>query len=295
MSERTKKPTIDLVITAIAGYGWEQIRPFALSLLRSGFKGDKVILAANTDPFAIECLENRGIEVVQFPVSSPKGVYHFEFVVRGRYVPLLHFLAERKNEYRNVIWVDAGDQIFQSDPSAWFDAHTVPDTRFIVAARECWLIKDEMEFNDPWVKATVPEDYEWLRNMEVMCAGTIAGDAQTMFDLLSRMYLMVYDKTKNALVTEQAALNYFIHKPFSFPPTTHIYIPRMSEGWTATCSPFLGMMKRPESLLLDKAPIFDKTRGLVLTPDGKTPFTLVHQFNRDADWARIIHEKYRWD
>ncbi len=288
----------DLVITCIAGYRhWEQVRPFAISLMQSGFRGDKVILAAACDPFVIECLENRGFIIVPFSLPNPEGFEHYDFVVRNRFVPLLQFLAKHKNEYRNVLWVDAGDQIFQRNPSDWFDTHTVSDTRFLVAARECWLIKDELQFNDPWVKATCPSDYEWLRNMEVCCAGTIAGDAQTMFDAMSKIYAMVYDKPD---ATDQAAWNYIVHKPFEHPVPTKILIPKMSEGWTATCAPFktdtfTSVMGRPESELLDKAPRFNEQTGLVMTPDGSKPMTLVHQYNRDGRWVKIMQEKYRWD
>jgi hypothetical protein len=294
MSERMKKPTTDLVITCIAGYGWEQIRPFALSLLHSGFKGDKIILAGNTDPFVIECLDNRGFDVVQFNLegTDPRG-----FVIKQRFIPLLRFLAAHKHEYRYVIWADAGDQIFQSNPSIWLEQHLPEGIPALVAARECWRIKDETQFNAPWAKATVPDDYEWLCNQEICCGGTIAGDAETVFRAISKIYEML---CANPAANDQAAWSYLVHKPFAFPVPTKIWIPDMSDGWTATCSAvktptFSSIIGRDESLLTDKAPVFDMTRGLVLTPDGKTPFALVHQYNRDGRWTHIIHQKYRWD
>ena len=244
----------------------------------------------------VECLDNRGFEVIQFSLPDPKGYLASDFIIRHRFVPLLRFLAHHRKEYRDVIWVDAATKSFNKT-RAWLRRKYPPDIPHLIAARECWLIKDETQFNDPWVKATTPKDYDWLHQQEVMCAGTIAGDAETMFRVLSQMYEMVYN-TQNA--TDQAAWNYIVHKPFQHPVPTNIYIPAMSQGWTATCSAFKtpsfsSIIGRDEFVLTDKAPVFDKERGLVLTPDGMTPYAMVHQYNRDGVWAQLLHEKYRWD
>lgn len=289
----SEKP--DLVITAISGYTWEKIRPFALSLIQSGFQGDIVVLATNTDDFTIECLDNRGIKVVQSRIedNDPRG-----FVIKHRFVPLLRFLAKHKHEYRYVIWADAGDQIFQTNPSEWLEAHAVP-LPTLVCARECWRIKDEVNFNDPWAKASFPNDYDWLRNQEVLCGGTVAGDADTVYNVIGQIYQIVCD---NSVANDQSALAYAVNRPFNLrmPHGLYTCIPRMVEGWTATCSAFdttnfqspIGLYS---SLLTDRVPVFDLERGLVLTPDGKKLFSIVHQYNRDIRWVHKMHEKYRWD
>jgi hypothetical protein len=289
-------PKPDLVITCIAGYGWEQIRPFALSLKHSGFQGDKVILAAQVDPFTIECLDNRGFEIVQFMLEGddPRG-----FVIKQRFIPLLRFLAKHRHEYRYVIWVDAGDQIFQSNPSTWLEAHLPEDGRALVAARECWKIKDEPRFNVPWVRATVPDEYDWLCNQEICCGGTIAGDAETVFQAISKIYAMI---CANPNANDQAAWNYLVHKPFEFPVPTKILIPKMADGSTATCSAFRAINFHSvighlpgDPILTDDVPIFDIPAGRVLTPDGNKAFVLLHQYNRDVRWSQLVHQKYRWD
>ena len=272
----------DLVITAVGGYTWGQIRPFALSLNRSGFRGDKVILAYNVDDFTRECLENRGFDIVPF---TPPELTTWGFITKHRFVPLLRFLAKHKKDYRYVIWVDAGDQIFQSNPSDWLDKHAAPPT--IIAARECWRIKDEPNWNLPWMKALVP-DAEWILDKEILCSGTIAGDSETVYSLISKMYEMVCSNPGQG--ADQAAMNYILREPLS---NFRVHIPEMSEGWTATCTSLF----TKDAVLIDPTavPVFDKDAGLVLTPDGRTPYVLVHQFNRDQYWLERMHEKYRWD
>lgn len=220
----------DLVITAVGGYQWEQIRPYVISLTRTGFQGDKVILASKMDVFALECATNRGFKVI--PFSVPADTNSWTFTSKQRYIPLIQFLAKHRQKYRNVLWVDASDLIFQTNPSDWFDRHDRAST--IYAARECWRIKDETQFNDPWVKAAFPNDYDWLRNEEVLCGGTLAGSADAVFEALVKIFKITSEHPEYA---DQAVLNYVLHKPFNFPPGT-IQIPAMKDGFAATCSAF---------------------------------------------------------
>lgn len=284
----------DLVITAVAGYQWEQIRPYVISLVTSGFTGDKVLLASNVDEFALECATYREFKIGRF--SVPANTTPWEFIQKQRYVPLLRYLAKHKHEYRYVIWSDASDLIFQGNPSTWLEKHI--DGPTIVAARECWRIRDETTFNLPWAKAAFPDDADWLQEQEVLCGGTLAGDAETMFLALSKIYEIT---SKHLEYADQAVLNYVLHKPFNFPVPTRIYVPTMGEGWTATCSAFQTdsfkscCPREVGVVLTDDVPVFDQERTIVLTPDGKTPFTIVHQYNRAEPWVRTIPAKYQYD
>jgi hypothetical protein len=287
MTEQTPKP--DLIIAAVTGMRWDQIRPFANSIVKSGFHGETVILVHNMDSFTQDCLRAREFTVV--PFSNPTEPTNF--ITKYRFVQLLKFLKKYGQEYRYVIWVDAGDQVFQLDPSPWLESR-LGDMPGLVVARECWKIKQEQQWNVPWVKATTPDDFEWLQHQEICCGGTIAGDVATMTRTIEQILQMV-DARPDA--NDQAALNYIFHRPFNFPSPTRTLIPTMSAGWTATCSAFdtpgfKSLIGIPVDQLTDIPPIFDTERELVLTPDGKTPFVLVHQYNRDDGWTRIMHTKY---
>jgi hypothetical protein len=277
----------DAVVTAIKGYQWEQLAPYVISLERSGFRGHKVILASSIDKFTHDCLTNRGFTVIDFTADCSS----FDFVNRERFVPMLKFLQNGFGKYRHVVWVDSGDLVFQSDPSKWLSREWKPylkDT--LVVARECWRICDEPRFNLPWMHATAPEDVDFIQNEEVVCGGTLAADPATLYITLRMIYDRILERPE---AFDQAALNWLIYKPFS---PVQVYKPYMCAGWTATCSAFKtptfqSIIGNPE-VLLDRQPVFDKESGLVLTPDGKTPFVIVHQYNRDAEWNKLIHEKY---
>lgn len=277
----------DLIITCVTGLKWEHLRPFANSIVKSGFVGETVILVNNVDPFTQDCLRTRGFTVVPFAAHAPVN-----FVTHGRFVPLLKFLQKYGQEYRYVIWVDATDLIFQSDPTEWLNG--LQEGPKLIGARECWRIKDEMQFNDPWLLNTFPAEYEWLRNQEVVCGGTVAGDAETMISTVQWILRMV---EANPKANDQSTLAYAAHKPFFFPSPTRVLIPPMAAGWCATCSAFdtegfhspIGI---PNGDLTDGPPVFDQKREIVLTPDGRKSFALVHQWNRDEGWIRIMHTKY---
>ena len=96
---------------------------------------------------------------------------------------------------------------------------------------------------------------------------------------------------------DQAALNYVIHKPFMFPAPTRVIIPRMRDGWAATCSAFsVGSFSSPigidEGRLEDDPPLFALKDETVFTPSGDATMVIVHQYNRDARWIKIMYEKY---
>jgi hypothetical protein len=287
-------PKKDAVVTAISGYGWDKIRPYVISLERSGFTGDKIAFVTNTvELFARNCLENRGFIVIPVHLT---GLDAQLFGYRGRFVPFIQWLKDHGSEYRYVVWADCGDQVVQANPSDWLTKYATPHT--FIAAREGWLIKEETQWNDPWVKAAVPDDYDWVREHEVICSGTMAGDAGIMLDVAQQIYEIV-NKPDRVLV-DQAALNYILRKPFN----VHHIVPDLNDGWCATVSSvitenFLSCCGFAKEKIAIAPPVFvppntiySSDTGLVLTPDGRKPFIFVHQYNRDGRWIHVMQHKY---
>lgn len=280
---------LDAVVTAVKGYTFEMIRPFVISLLRSGFKGHKIILADNLDAFTQDVLTNRGFKLVPlntYTPNLPPSAYNNNV----RYAAFVKWLEENHQKYRHVVWVDARDLVFQGNPTEWLKEHAQPHA--LIAASEFWRIKDELRANDPWVKVTVPDDYDWLREEQVLCSGTIAGEASLLLTAMKQMNEMVY---MNPRAFDQAAWNYLTRKPFHLP----LQVPSWDEGWCVTCAPlwvdhfhsFLGIA--PHFLQAFPPPKFDPERGLALTPDGSKPFVILHQYDRDSGWKKLIEAKYR--
>jgi hypothetical protein len=262
----------------------------------SGFDGRKIMFVDRMPEESKNELRNLGFEVIDFTVD---GINDTNFLSQGRFVSMLEFLKDRYQEFRYIIWTDVGDVIFQTDPSVWLERNI--GQHHLVAANECWRIKDE-GFNDMLLRDSMFDDgYAQVREHEALCCGTLGGTSEWVYRTFLDVYTWVRDtmvrkgRFNNYSPIDQSVLNYFLRQSPYKEVTT---VPRMSEGFTATCSAFRGNgfnshITFNRDLLTDATPIFDKGSATVFTPNGKMPFSIVHQYNRDAEWKALIDKKYQ--
>ena len=275
----------DLIIGSIKDYDEHDVRQFIHSLTRTGYTGDRIMFADNLTPAAHIKLRKYG-----FQIKHGRNGDHRDFLERERFYEPIAFLKRHAAQYRYVIWCDVRDLVFQTNPSTWFEHHAGDHKLF--GAGECVLIRNQ-SLNDWWVARGFDHDtHRWLRNEQVCCGGTLAGTADVMLDALSK----VLELTVNG-VNDQAALNYVLRtSPFKEIMT----VPKMAEGFCCTCSQFLSSGD-DGGVLTDEVPVFNKSDGVVYTPDGKTPFSIVHQVDRSGGlcdctepwWKDITFEKYK--
>jgi hypothetical protein len=73
----------NLILGAVKGYEFEQIKPFLISLINSGFEGDVCFLSANLSPKTTEALQEYGVHLYSF-----KELYfYFPFIDKnGRFI-----------------------------------------------------------------------------------------------------------------------------------------------------------------------------------------------------------------
>jgi len=281
---RFEKPSgdRDLVISVLRGQPWSWIATYANSLSRSGFKGTKLMFVDSVPEPALTNLNRLGFRVLPFTTKDPA-----RFVTRDRFAPAVAYLKEHAQEYRNVIWTDVRDLIFQSDPSVWLQENMAPAR--LIGCSESLLVKTDLGYNTNWLNQSFPNDptaREIVRENEICCGGTVAGEALAMRDLLTKLYEMV---CSSATMNDQTALCYLLRvSPFK----EIVRVPRNSEGFTATCSWHIG---KGHSIhgndLTDHSPYFDPN-GLVYTPDKKKLFCIVHQFDRETHLNTQTHRRY---
>ena len=60
----------DCIIGVAKGYGWEQIRPYAVSLATSGFRGRKVLFVCDVTDAARTALHRLGFETVDYTSTA---------------------------------------------------------------------------------------------------------------------------------------------------------------------------------------------------------------------------------
>jgi hypothetical protein len=277
----------DLILTAMKGaYPWDTLKTFVNSIKFSGYAGQKVMLAHGIDPDVRAELVACGFEVVNYDIADKRtfGSYCSE-----RFWPANTFLRERAQDYRYIIWVDWKDLVVQTDPAMWLQQNLAPYK--LVGCTEGLRIAEEY-YNDWWLKqaAPDPDTYMRARGGKICCAGTLAGEALAMRDLMCEIYRVLStspDKPDYAggvtPLIDQGVLNYLVRvSPFK----EITQIPEMDSGFCATCNWYFVHRWRHMSY-----PIMDKG---VVYPVGKfTPFSIVHQYDRDPSWNEAIKGRYQ--
>jgi hypothetical protein len=279
----------DLIVSVVRSLDWATLRSYVVSLQRSGFTGTKLFFVENVSEEVRQGLASCGFDVINFiSAQACRGTCF----CTDRFGPVADFLNREYKNYRYVIWCDCRDLIFQSDPTVWLEKHLSPSR--LVGATECLKIKDQCT-NDEWIKRSVSSAaHARIREHDVLCSGTIAGDAEAMCDLFYTFWEKHLTQPSPE-IHDQGFVNYLL---WDSPFRRITRIPKMEEGFTVTASWFLwpnqsaaiGMFK---NVWTDSPPVFDKQTGLVLTPKSGIPFSIVHQYDRDPEWYRLTMEKYK--
>jgi hypothetical protein len=292
----------DLAVSVVRWYSWEQLRPYAVSLAKSGFSGTKLMFVEGITVEARENLTRLGFHIVDVVVRQLQGYrldqgkdnrHEGQAFMNARFSPVIDYLGDH-HDMRYVIWSDARDVVFQSDPSLWLENRCAPAN--ILGAGECWLIKNAL-LNNTWMRqACDGQSYSWIRDHEVCCCGTLAGDAWAMRLLFVEMRRMMM--AAPSMIVDQAALNYVLRIP---PFKDIVRIPRMKEGFAATAGVFFldrrvydeDCKEYVDVQLIDSHPRFDEEFSLVRAPETDVPFAIVHQYDRSPAWTRIMNERYK--
>jgi hypothetical protein len=279
----------DLLMTAMKGsYAWDALVPFVHSLDRSGFRGTKLIQVHGiTDDVRSKLLEH-GFTVLDYVIDEPRvfGSYCSE-----RFWPANGFLKAHAHEYRYIIWVDWKDLVVQTTPSSWLEKHALLcPTDKIIGCGEGLLAKEEF-YNNGWLKqAADPEGYSQAREYQICCAGTIAGEAQAMRDLLCDIFHVLSTSPNKpdyaggvSPLIDQGVLNHLLYTKYR----SCTRVPRPEDAFVATCNWYLVHRWRNRCV---------PTLGAdgMIYPSGSTvPFSIVHQYDRDPAWKEAVQNRYR--
>lgn len=257
--------------------GWGMFVPYVKSLEMAGFKGTKLMFVSGVSIEILQRLIDAGFKVVDFAPGS--GTFGFE-----RIKPIVAFLNEHSQEYRNVVWTDWPDVVFQSDPSIWLENHLVGGYKLVGCTDSVTI--ENGGGTDEWVKRVSPEVFERIKRCDVCCCGTLAGESQALRDLLHNMHRML--STDMSLI-DQGVLNFLLRiSPFK----EITLFPKLEDGFVGGLVQFLGGRT---NVWTNPHPRLDEETGLVY-PFGKdTPFVLLHQHNRNVAWWRCISSRYTED
>ncbi len=286
----------DLVIGAVRGYTFDQLSPFVISLKRTSFKGDLVLLWNQLSPETLAALQQHGVKLVHFPyrgsgalnswgrfwpwlrplLRAPVGnaarklvykkILNLAFV---RYLHALDFLESHAGTYGNILLTDVRDVIFQDNPFA------SPLPGEIVAFLESSnMVFGSEPMNDGWILENYgPEMAAKLRGKRISCCGTVMGTEAGMIRYLNRFMAEIAHLKSVAHGADTSVHNVLVREGFS----GQITVAENYQGQVGTVN-----ASASEFVL--------GTKGLVVGASG-LPVPVLHQYDRHPDLARQLIQR----
>jgi len=278
----------DLIIGACTNYDWDKLKFWVNSINRSGFTGDKVMVAFNISYDTIEKLNKAGFQVI---LPGKKDDANNQFVYQSnlpihveRFIHIYNYL-QTHDDYRYVITTDVKDVIFQHNPSQAIDLELGARQLYLFAS-ESMYYKDEPWGNQNLIETFGPFFHNIFKENVIYNVGVLAGRGHAIQDLAAMIFTMSINRP--IPIVDQSTFNFMIsQEPYL---STARYC-KSEDGWACqlgtTADPSKIEQFRP--LLLEASP--KMIAGNVTTSRGKD-FTIVHQYDRIPEWRKIIEEKY---
>ena len=198
----------NLVLGAVRGYGFEQLKPFVASLNQTNFRGDLVLLYNNLSHDTLKSLENNNVHLIPFSyrgsgaenswsrfwpkirplINLPIGENTRKMIYSNmlnlafvRFIHKLEFLELNFKKYDHVLITDVRDVFFQDDP--FRDPLPASLVAFLEAPK--MIYGQEPLYNDPWVRTNYNDaTLERLVGNGISCCGTVMGTSVAMLDYL---------------------------------------------------------------------------------------------------------------
>lgn len=269
----------DLIIGAFSNYDYDAVKPWIESINQTNFEGDKILITINTSEETNQKIRDAGFTVVP-KTSNGKMMFHME-----RFYHLHNYLKDKKSLYRYVITTDVRDVIFQENPSVWLSENI--SGHDLVASSEAIQIKNESWNRDNITKCFGKESYEDIKEHEVLCVGTLAGQCDAICDLCAMLFQLSSNRAD--WVADQAAYNVLMRfHPYNFITT----FAKLEDAWAINAHVTNREAQFAEfgPHLLEERPFFED--GLVKDAKTKKPFVIVHQYDRVRSWKKFYEEKY---
>ena len=238
----------NLILGAVEGMSWQALRPFVLSLRRTGFNGEAVLFAAGIDRVTKRSLASCGVQVralrraqlslgrrtIQpYDAAFARLHAHYPAIIRQasrpfrepksavtriaalvsvrdtrRFFAYLDYLSSTDVSYENVMLTDVRDVFFQADPFA-FDLGDVLN---------CFL-EDSAEtlgtqpHNRKWLQAAFGGDVvQEMSGRPIVCAGVTVGPRELVVQYLEVMADFLLRLPHQSVGLDQAVHNYVLHK-----------------------------------------------------------------------------------
>lgn len=255
-----------LILGLAAGYHYGDVRPFLVSLEKTGYAGETVLFVSDTTR---DLDRMRSHQTAIVPLKRLPSLADVPY--NGlRYFLYQDYLTNSPRTFERILLTDVRDVIFQRDPFShpWPDGlnATLEDQRVTVVS---------CPFNAHWVREHLgPETLAAIGDMPVSCSGTTVADHHSMLDYLEKMTARLVPPTTGERMAgyDQGIHNMLIHTGQLANVTLH-----------DNSGPILTLAQTPGAPRTD-------ADGRVLNDAGH-PAHLVHQYDRKPKLFRQIRDR----
>jgi hypothetical protein len=292
----------ELVLGTIQDYDFNQVRPFAVSLRRTGYAGDVVFFWNHVDRPSRAALRDSGIRLIHFlnlrgnyfseekrrrldefaaryhRVRRPFyrwGWFYFLCAAKQRYRLYLQFLRRHGKRYRRVLLTDVRDVYFQRPP---FEGDPGHDLVFFEEHERHLL--GNCPWNAQWLAHLLgAEALDRLGSRITLCAGTTLGTPDALIFYLER-YLQTLQTAANLdyRLGDQAIHNSVVYEHLDDCPFSLLRCPNV---------------RGPVYTIGNAVPEEDfrfSVLGELLYPDGRVA-PVLHQYDRRPELTKILLDR----
>lgn len=248
----------NLIMGVVKHYWWYKIEPFFVSCSRyNGENCDIVAFTKDLSAFTRDKLRQYHIHCVEIPDR-----FEHDGPIDYRYALYIDILNKKRKDYDQVLFCDTRDVFFQS---AMFPAPSYEP--YLGVAVESGAISGD-DWNRRWMQERFGmEQYEALKDKNVLCAGTIWGSSDVIYSFCNSMIDNLSDPKFNFIdINDQTSYQYMVYNKV---------VP--SEGAKVHFSPLVGGCVAT----IGNEGDFCISGDRLLCPEGgSTAPALVHQWDR---------------
>ena len=257
----TKK---DIIVSGFSNFSIKKLTPWLKSMERVGFNGDLLCVVYGDNPDLIESA-NFLRKIPNCTVIQ--GIFTRE-VMFDRFKDIKNYLNDKKNKYRYVFATDAGDVVFQKNPSKYAE-YKLSNKYKILCGSESMIYKDESWGNE-CMKTRFPQYYDFMKDKIIYNAGTITGEIETICNLFEQIYTMCISQPLDC--PDQHAFNILIQTIYK----DVTYFSSIEDGYATQCNTTANprLLKKYDKFLLEKPILKD---GIAYNSKME-PTCLLHQY-----------------
>jgi hypothetical protein len=214
----------DIIVSGFSNFGVKKLTPWFNSMKRVGFEGDILCVIYGKNPEMLNAIDffSKFFNLIVIEGNSTREI------VVDRFKDIKNYLLNKKDMYRYVFATDAGDVVFQLNPSIYVEKKLSKKYK-ILCGSESIHYKNESWGNKNMFDC-FPNYYDFMKEKIIYNAGTISGEIDTICNLFEDIYFMSSSCLSSP--PDQAAFNILIQTKYN----DVCYFSNIEDGYATQCN-----------------------------------------------------------